>query len=132
MTREEALGIVREASQRRYPDSLVDAFVKLGVLKLDEEPNRFGSTLGNRIATARRLTGITQLALAATLGVSPQAVSGWERDEAMPETTKLVSLADELGISLDSLLRTSETGRLKSGISPAHANSSSIFRTGEA
>lgn len=52
MTRDEALAIVRDASKQHYPDSLVDAFVKLGVLKLDEPllltaENKFASVIAS-------------------------------------------------------------------------------------
>ena len=44
-------------------------------------------------------------ALAERLQVSRQAVSRWERDETMPETDKVVALADIFGVTTDYLLR---------------------------
>ncbi len=67
-------------------------------------------TTGERIAKARKRLRIdgkecTQEKLAEMLNVTPQAVSSWERDECLPDTKNLVALADELGVTLDSLLR---------------------------
>ena len=49
--------------------------------------------------------GMSQDALAERLNVSRQAVSRWERDETMPETDKVVALADLFGVTTDYLLR---------------------------
>lgn len=61
--------------------------------------------LGARIATLRRERGLTQEMLAEKMGVSPQAVSKWERGLAFPNPVWLDELADILGTSIDSLLR---------------------------
>ena len=47
------------------------------------------------------------------LKVTPQAVSSWERGECLPETEKLIALADALDVSLDSLLREEHGWKLK-------------------
>ena len=47
-------------------------------------------TLGEKILELRRRNAISQDALAERLDVSRQAVSKWERDEAIPETDKIV------------------------------------------
>lgn len=62
-------------------------------------------TTGERIAKARKNRDLTQEMLAEMLGVSPQAVSSWERDEYLPDTKNLTALADALDVTLDSLLR---------------------------
>jgi len=55
--------------------------------------------------TARRqIAGYSQEQLAAALHVSRQAISKWERGEAMPDTANLVAMADLYHISLDELL----------------------------
>jgi len=63
--------------------------------------------LGKRIAEARK-TGsgrhVTQAQLANFLGVTPQAVSGWERGEATPETEKIPSIANFLQVPTGWLL----------------------------
>ena len=58
--------------------------------------------------TARKKAGKTADEVAEALGVSRQAVFGWERGEYFPETAKLVALADFCGCSVDALLRKDE------------------------
>ena len=58
-------------------------------------------TLGEKIQELRRKNAISQDVLAERLDVSRQAVSKWERDEAMPETDKIVKLAQVFGVSTD-------------------------------
>lgn len=64
--------------------------------------------IGRRIAEARRRSGlgrkVTQAELAARLGVTPQAVSGWERGEAMPESDKLTAISGYLNVGVGWLL----------------------------
>ncbi len=59
--------------------------------------------LGEAIRNARTAKGLTQEALAAAVGVVPQTVSKWERNESQPDTELLSPLADALDISLDRL-----------------------------
>ena len=61
-------------------------------------------TLGEKIQELRRKNAISQDALAERLDVSRQAVSKWERDEATPETDKIVKLAQVFSVSTDYLL----------------------------
>lgn len=61
-------------------------------------------TLGEKILELRRTNAISQDILAERLDVSRQAVSKWERDEAVPETDKIVKLAQVFGVSTDYLL----------------------------
>ena len=61
-------------------------------------------TLGEKILELRRRNAISQDALAERLDVSRQAVSKWERDEAIPETDKIVKLAQVFGVTTDYLL----------------------------
>ncbi len=61
-------------------------------------------TIGKRIASARKSKNWTQSDLADRLGVTFQAVSLWERDEAAPETFNLIELAKVLGTSVSSLV----------------------------
>lgn len=61
-------------------------------------------TFGERLQDLRRRAGMSQDTLAERLEVSRQAVSKWERDEAMPETEKTIRIAKVFGVSLDSLL----------------------------
>ena len=61
-------------------------------------------TLGEKILELRRRNAISQDALAERLDVSRQAVCKWERDEAIPETDKIVKLAQVFGVTTDYLL----------------------------
>ena len=61
-------------------------------------------TFGEKLQSLRRGAGMSQDALAERLEVSRQAVSKWERDEAMPETEKVIRIAKLFGVSLDELL----------------------------
>ena len=51
----------------------------------------------------RKQLGLSQESLAEKIQVSRQAVSKWETDEAMPDMTKLIALADALDMTLDAL-----------------------------
>lgn len=62
-------------------------------------------TFGEKLQAQRQSAGMSQDALAERLDVSRQAVSRWERDETMPETDKVVVLADIFGVTTDYLLR---------------------------
>ena len=62
-------------------------------------------TFGEKLQTLRQHSGMSQDALAERLNVSRQAVSRWERDETMPETEKVVALANLFGVTTDYLLR---------------------------
>ena len=62
-------------------------------------------TFGEKLLALRQRAGMSQDALAERLDVSRQAVSRWERDETMPETDKVVALADLFGVTTDYLLR---------------------------
>ncbi|MCQ2430131.1 MAG: helix-turn-helix domain-containing protein [Clostridia bacterium] len=63
--------------------------------------------LGARIADSRRGRGLTQAELADRMGVTPQAVSKWERGLACPDLVFLDELSALLCVSIDWLL----TGR---------------------
>ena len=62
-------------------------------------------TFGEKLQKLRQKAAMSQDALAERLDVSRQAVSRWERDETMPETDKVVALADLFGVTTDYLLR---------------------------
>ncbi|MBR7185609.1 MAG: helix-turn-helix domain-containing protein [Clostridia bacterium] len=61
-------------------------------------------SIGNTIKTLRRGADMTQEALAEHLCVSPQAISRWERDDALPDITQLGPLAHLFGVTTDYLL----------------------------
>lgn len=70
--------------------------------------------IGIRIKNARLTVGITQAELARRLGVTPQAISQYERGEKKPKIETIKKIADALGVSwfqlshLDDLVATSE------------------------
>lgn len=59
--------------------------------------------IGNKIAYYRKKMNITQETLAQALGVTNQAVSKWELDQACPDIQLLPALADFFGVTIDSL-----------------------------
>ena len=61
-------------------------------------------TISQKITGLRKAAGLTQEQLGEKLGISGQAVSKWERGEAMPDILLLPDLCDVLGTTLDSLL----------------------------
>lgn len=61
--------------------------------------------LGQRIRALRKNKAITQDTLAKSLGITPQAVSKWERGLSDPDLSQLPALADLLNCSVDTLLR---------------------------
>ena len=64
--------------------------------------------LNEKIFYCRRKAGLSQEALAETLGVSRQAVSKWETGDAVPEIAKLLSLAKAFDVTTDWLLSEEE------------------------
>lgn len=67
-------------------------------------------TMGQRIAVRRKLTNMSQEALAAQLDVSRQAISKWESDAAIPDVDKLIALSKIFGVSVGWLLGTEREG----------------------
>lgn len=61
-------------------------------------------TFGEKLQKLRTRAGLSQDQLAKLLDVSRQAVSKWERNEAMPEAEKLVRISRQFGVSTDYLL----------------------------
>lgn len=60
--------------------------------------------IGAFIAQCRREKNLTQMQLAGSLGITSQAVSKWETGLSVPDSSMLVSLAEELDISVSTLL----------------------------
>lgn len=61
------------------------------------------SKIGEQIASRRKEMNLTQDELAEILGVTPQAVSKWERCNGLPDIALLPNIASALGLSLDEL-----------------------------
>ena len=64
--------------------------------------------LNEKIFYCRRKAGLSQESLAEVLGVSRQAVSKWETGDAVPEISKLLSLAKTFEVTTDWLLSEEE------------------------
>lgn len=60
--------------------------------------------IGKRIAESRRSAGFTQEELANRLGVTPQALSKWEKGASSPDLEMLTSLCNILEVSADYLV----------------------------
>ena len=60
-------------------------------------------SIGERIIELRKSQNISQGQLAKALDISRQAVSKWENDQAMPDTWKLIQLADLLNTDVEYL-----------------------------
>ncbi len=65
-------------------------------------------SIGKTIATLRKEKGLTQAQLGEKLCVTDKAVSKWESENGLPETTILPKLAEVLGVSIDYLMNGSE------------------------
>ncbi len=61
-------------------------------------------TFGERLQQVRKAAGLSQEQLAGLVGMSRQAVSKWETDQAAPDIDKLALLCGVLGVSADALL----------------------------
>lgn len=61
-------------------------------------------TFGRRLQQVRKAAGLSQEQLAELVGMSRQAVSKWETDQAAPDIDKLALLCGVLGVSADELL----------------------------
>ncbi len=60
--------------------------------------------ISDRIREHRTKCGMTQAQLAEALGVTPQAVSKWEKGTGYPDLSAICPLADALGTTTDELL----------------------------
>ena len=61
-------------------------------------------TLGNLLASKRKLANMTQQQVGDTLNVSPQAVSKWENDLAQPDLVSLKRLAELYNVPITQLI----------------------------
>lgn len=67
-----------------------------------------GNVFGKRLANARKEIGLNQEQLASRLGVTPQAVSKWERGSGYPDIEMLYYLCEILECSSDYLINREE------------------------
>ena len=64
------------------------------------------SYFGDNLYSLRKSKGISQDEFAESLGVSRQAVSKWERNEAYPDTENLIAIAKFFNVKIDDLINT--------------------------
>ena len=72
-------------------------------------------TFGMLVASLRKQKGMTQLDLAAKMGVTDKAVSKWERDLSYPDVGSLPRLAEVFGISVDALMQVEPRAQTEEG-----------------
>ncbi len=60
--------------------------------------------IGKFIAECRKKNGLTQMQLAEKLNITDRTVSKWENGKAMPDSSIMLALCDELKISVNDLL----------------------------
>lgn len=61
--------------------------------------------IGNHIQKLRKDNNMTQQQLSEALGLSPKAISKWERGESSPEIETLIKIADLFYVKVDYLVR---------------------------
>ena len=66
-------------------------------------------SFGNTIKDLRIKRGLSQEKLAEHLGVAPQSISKWERNEGYPDITFLIPLAEFFDVTLDTLMERDES-----------------------
>ncbi len=69
--------------------------------------------IGNQIKQLRLRRGITQEAMAQHFGVTPQAVSKWERGAATPDIGMLPGLSAYFGVTIDELFALTDETRME-------------------
>ncbi len=62
------------------------------------------TTIGGRIAEARKAKGFNQSELATRIGVTPQSVQHWENDRTVPRNNRVELLASVMGVSQEWIL----------------------------
>ena len=67
-------------------------------------------TLSANIRQQRKKAGLTQIQLAEKLGISIATLRRWEAGETAPTGTKIFDLAQQLGVSPDSIVASNDNG----------------------
>lgn len=61
--------------------------------------------IGNKLKSARVISGLTQEKVAEEIQVSRQTISNWENEKSYPDIISVIKLSDLYNISLDELLK---------------------------
>jgi transcriptional regulator with XRE-family HTH domain len=72
--------------------------------QMTHDEQAFFKALGTRIADARKSSGLSQVQLAATMGVSQQTVASWEVGRRGVPVASLPALARALGLNVETLI----------------------------
>lgn len=72
-------------------------------------------SIGKRISECRQNKHMSQEEMANRIGVTPQAVSKWERGQSLPDVALLADICFVLGVSADYLLGTQHTNITENG-----------------
>jgi transcriptional regulator with XRE-family HTH domain len=83
---------------------------------MPRKANKPAGDFGERLATARKARGLTQVQLAQAIGSTQRAISYYENNGGYPPTPVAVELARALGISTEELMGLQPIGQ--SGQSP--------------
>lgn len=70
------------------------------------------NNFGQRVSEFRKNKNMTQEELAMRLGITPQALSKWERNQSLPDVALLSDICQVLDVSSDCLLGVKQTQRL--------------------
>lgn len=68
------------------------------------------ATFGGRLQAARETKGLTAQGLSEKLGVQPETIETWERDEDMPRSNRVQMLAGLLNVSMVWLINGESNG----------------------
>ena len=79
--------------------------------------------IGENIVALRKQKELSQEDLAEKLFVSRQAVSKWERGEALPDTENLIALSELFDVSIDALIKGEPKPKNESEVFEESANS---------
>jgi transcriptional regulator with XRE-family HTH domain len=77
---------------------------RLTHMAISANERAFFERLGNRVAELRRAQDITQVEMAATLGVSQQTINSYEVGRRRIPVSALPALARSLGVSVEALI----------------------------
>ena len=69
--------------------------------------------IGNQIKQLRLRRGITQEAMAQQFGITPQAISKWERGISTPDISMLPAISAYFGVTIDELFSLSDDTRME-------------------
>ena len=73
-------------------------------MAISQDEREFFAALGGRVARLRKESGITQVQLAETLGVSQQTINAYEMGSRRIAVSALPKLAKVLGVSMEILI----------------------------